>query len=257
MVDYNIPVAETVPLGLDTASRLDADAVVKSPYCLVARYLSSGGTALPEKQLTPAEASSYVASDIAVVSVWETTADMMLGGYAAGQSDSTLAWIQHQLCYGPDSATIYFACDFDEAPNQDEAIADYLKGCIAFRNGDQSKVGIYGSYYICMRMQKLFPQIKTWQTMAWSGGLIYPACNMLQRTGYIQVGGVECDVNEIHTPGYVGAWQDGNDMGPIISLIDNKQYTPEQMAAFYDFHLNKIHVAMDLLVQHFTGSTPQ
>lgn len=212
MPNYNILPGQRFSLGIDCASRPYGPAVKSSPYSLVCRYLSDGGSGLPGKLLLPDEAKSYLDNDVAVVSNWETTANMMLGGYNAGAADARSAWAQHKRCGGPDNAVVYFSCDFDVAESQQATINAYLQGCIDYL-GVQS-VGIYGGYWVCKRAKEYNAGVHLWQTLAWSGGNIHPDVNLLQRIGTVVVNGCQCDVNEIRTPGHAGAWQDVNVVAP-------------------------------------------
>ena len=69
--------------GLDYAGGIPGGAAIAAAgYRFVCRYLSSGGSALPSKMLTPAEADDLRANGIEIVSNWETTGEEMLnGGY--------------------------------------------------------------------------------------------------------------------------------------------------------------------------------
>ena len=205
MVNLFVPQGYSYPLLLDAASRLYGPAVKASIYSGISRYLSDGGSGLPDKMLVPDEAKSYLDADQALLSNWETTADMMLRGYSGGAADVRAAWAQHKLCGGPDGAVVYFSCDFDEAPNQDVDIEGYLQACIDYLGVES--VGIYGSYYVCERVHAWNPGVYLWQTEAWSGGQIFDGIHLYQRNDlpYAVVGGCQCDVNEIRKPDF-GQW---------------------------------------------------
>jgi hypothetical protein len=207
MPNYNIPRGETFPLGIDCAGRPFGPAVAKnSPYSLICRYLSDGGNSLPGKLLLPEEAKSYVDNDVAVVSNWETYANRAREGYSAGHSDAINAWNRHKACGGPDNVVVYFSVDYDAPESDQVAINAYFQACVDYL-GVQS-VGVYGGYWVCKRVKEAFPGVHIWQTKAWSGSNVHPDVNLLQRIGFVTVGGVQCDVNEIRTPGSAGAWQD-------------------------------------------------
>ncbi|WP_405163209.1 DUF1906 domain-containing protein [Nocardia sp. NBC_01499] len=205
MVNLYIPRGYSYPLILDSASRPYGNAVQASIYSGICRYLSDGGSELPGKLLLADEAKSYIAADQALVSNWETTADMMLRGANGGYDDVRRAWDQHKMCGGPDNAVVYFSCDFDSTPEQQVDINEYLQACVDFL-GVQS-VGVYGSYYVCQRVHQWTPEIYLWQTQAWSGGQVYDGIHLYQRNdlGSVLVGGAECDVNEVRRPDF-GQW---------------------------------------------------
>jgi len=160
---------------------------------------------LPGKLLLPDEAQSYLGADQALVSNWETTADMMLGGRDAGYRDARAAWASHKNAGGPDNAVVYFSCDFDTTPEQQGPINDYLQACVDCL-GVQS-VGVYGSFYVCQRVHQWNPAVYLWQTEAWSGGQVFDAIHLYQRNswGYAWINGCECDINEVRQSDF-GQW---------------------------------------------------
>lgn len=254
MPNYNIPPGEQYPLGIDCASRPFGEAVKASPYSLICRYLSSGGSAIPNKQLMPDEAQSYLDNDIAIISNWETDGRMD-GGPDQGYHAASLAWSWHKACNGPDSATIYFSLDYDAALHEQPNIDAYIQGIIN-RLGVEH-VGLYAGYWPCLRAKQAFPDIKIWQTTAWSGSNVLESANLFQRVGAVNVGGADCDVNEIRTPGNTGAWQDKDiNMGKVTSAIDGKEYPPEDMLRFIDYHTfnsdKKLDTIVDLLTRLVT-----
>jgi hypothetical protein len=193
------------PRGLDYAGgRISGADLKANGIAFVCRYLSDGGSGLPGKQLLPNEFADLVNNGIAVVFNWETTSNFMLGGYSAGVADAqtALAYVR-SLPGAPSNPVVYFSCDFDEAPNQDTPIEQYLQGAANVLGGMQF-VGIYGSYYICTRAQATVGVKYIWQTEAWSGSNITAAVNIMQRNGlgYQTIDGVECDINEAHTDDY-------------------------------------------------------
>src|SRR5574340_1012652 len=199
MPRYNIIPGERVSLGIDCASRPYGPAVRNSPYSTICRYLSDGGEQLPGKQLLPDEAASYLEHDIALVSNWESWADRMREGEQAGREDAGRAGDWHNHCGGPDHGVIYFSCDYDAPEGDQGAIDDYLRACIDVLGAD--RVGLYGGYWPLSRAKVAMPSLRLWQTLAWSGSNRCDGLNMLQRIGFVTVGGAQCDVNEIHTPG--------------------------------------------------------
>jgi len=197
MVNLFVPPGHSHPLILDAASRPGGAAIKNSIYSGIVRYLSDGGSGLPGKLLLPNEAADILANDQALVSNWETYADRMKGGYPAGSQDARSAWAAHKSRGGPDGAVIYFSADWDVAPSEQDAINQYLQAAIDYLGVES--VGVYGSYYVCKRVHEWNPAVYLWQTIAWSGGQMYPAVHLYQRNdwGYAHVGGAECDVNEV------------------------------------------------------------
>lgn len=192
------------PRGLDYAGgHISGASLAANGISFVCRYLSSGGSSLPYKQLTADEFADLTAHKIPVVFNWETTSNFMLGGFSAGIADAQTALTYIQSLPGVPHGyqpTVYFSCDFDEAPDQDTPVEQYLEGAASVLGG-MDHVGIYGAYYICTRAQAVTGVKYIWQTEAWSGGYITSAVNIMQRNslGYQTIDGVQCDINEAHT----------------------------------------------------------
>jgi hypothetical protein len=182
----------------------------------VCRYITSGGSSLPNKQITAGEFIDLCNNGIQVVWNYETTATFTLVDDGAADAQRGLAYIQTLLeaaaaagisipaGYQP---AIYFSADFDEAPNQDVQVENFLRGAATGLGGMQN-VGLYGAYYLCSRAQTVLgPHLLLWQTEAWSGGNITSAVNIMQRNnaGYKVIGGVQCDINESHSD-WIGAF---------------------------------------------------
>lgn len=185
-------------LGLDYAGgRPGGAAISKAGYRFVVRYLTKGGPGLPGKLLTPDEFQDLMDHNIGVVLNWETTADRMLVGRAAGTADAKTALATARFLGVPDNRPIYFSADWDASPTQQYLIDAYLEACaeiIGF-----SRVGVYGSYYVCQRCLDNRTARWAWQTGAWSGGNRELRAHLYQRIGTVTVGGVPCDVNEALT----------------------------------------------------------
>ncbi|MEV6258090.1 DUF1906 domain-containing protein [Nocardia sp. NPDC051911] len=194
-------------LGLDYAGGRPSPAMITAAgYGFVVRYLSDGGPNLPGKLLTPGEADALRAAGVEIVSNWETTADRMLGGYAAGEYDATLALAQVRACGGRDDRPIYFSADFDATEEQQALINDYLRGAASVLGVEN--VGIYGGYWPVSRALDAGVARWAWQTDAWSGDLRDPRIHLHQRIRQVDVDGVRCDINEALAADY-GQWSGG------------------------------------------------
>ncbi|MGO9349798.1 MAG: glycoside hydrolase domain-containing protein [Mycobacterium sp.] len=196
--------------------------------------LSDGGANLPAKQLQPAEAADLQNAGIEIVSNWETTAQMMLGGYNQGVTDAGAARNQMVACGGPATAPIYFSCDFDEAASQQAAINAYLQGCCDVRGGP-GHVGIYGGYWPVMRALNAGVCAYAWQTEAWSGGNVDSRVNIIQRNqvGYLTVAGVQTDVNEAHTDD-IGQWHNYAVVPPVPAPVPDPGGPPDYAILAYE-----------------------
>jgi hypothetical protein len=230
--DINYRQTMGYPRGLDYAGGRPSGADLQAAgISFVCRYLSDGGAGLPGKQLLPDEFKDLLTNGIAVVFNWETTADFMLGGQNAGSADATTALnYVRSLPNGPAQPVVYFSCDFDEAPEQQDAINAYLTGAGSVLGGP-NHVGIYGAYYVGKRALDAGACKYFWQTEAWSGFPHAPhvdsRANIVQRNriGYQIVSGVQCDINEAHSPDF-GQWMGSAQPSPVSSPIPRLSRVP-------------------------------
>jgi hypothetical protein len=195
------------PLGVDYAGgRIAGADLRKAGVAFVCRYLTDGGPGLPGKQLMPDEFTDLQTNGINVVFNYETTANFMMTDSGATDAQKALAYIRSLPGMASANPVIYFSCDFDEAPNQQATINQFLTDAGTVLGGP-SKVGIYGAYYVCQRALDAGVCKYMWQTEAWSGGNIDSRVNIMQRNGlgYLTIDGVQCDQNQAHTNDY-GQW---------------------------------------------------
>jgi len=164
-------------------------------YVAVIRYLKKHG-ASGVHVLTAHEYADKVAHGVSVALIYEAPhPDRMLGGRNAGINDATWALAQARACGIANPRCIYFTCDFDVQPAQYATIDAYLAGAAA--QIALGRVGLYGGVGIIKHAQAHHSAHWFWQTLAWSRGQQAPGIHLLQRTGTVTVGGVDCDVNEI------------------------------------------------------------
>jgi Domain of unknown function (DUF1906) len=196
-VTYGLPVA----YGLDFSwSRPSIEAMLAAGYTFVCRYLSWSTTG---KNLTRAEADSYRAAGIDIVSNWEYYADAALGGYWQGVDDATEALRQHAECGGGPDDPIYFSVDWDAQSWQWPAIADYFDGIASVL--PLRRIGAYGGVSVIAALFDTGLITYGWQTYAWSYGRWDPRAQLRQVKNGIYVGGQECDRNEAWAADF-GAW---------------------------------------------------
>lgn len=149
--------------GLDYAwSHVPPLAVKAAGFGFAARYLSHD----PSKNLSKAEASALLAAGVAIVLVWEDTAQGALRGHAGGVADAQAATAQAEAC-GLSAAFIYFAADWDVTPAQQAAVDAYLDGCAQVIG--RARTGLYGGFWPCTRAWRALKADKFWGTLAWSG----------------------------------------------------------------------------------------
>lgn len=212
--------------GLDYAGgRPSPGAIAAAGYTFVVRYLSSGGTSLPGKLLTPAEADSLRAAGIEIVSNWETYADRMLSGWQGGVTDANAALAQVLACGGSRSRPIYFSADWDAYEAQQAQIDAYLRGAATVLGPEN--VGVYGGYWVVKRCLDNGSACWGWQCDAWSGDNVDARAQLrqLNDAGYAWISGIPCDINEATAADY-GQW----------SITGEDDMTPEQAQMLEDVH---------------------
>jgi hypothetical protein len=186
--------------GLDYAwhGTLDWSCFTASGVTFIMRYLSTD----PTKNLTAAELAAANSHGIAVGVIWETTANRMLGGYAAGIDDAARADADvHEL--GMVGVPVYFACDFDATEADQAPINLYLDGAASIIG--RARTGMYGGYYPLSRAWSAGKLAYGWQTYAWSGGQWDARAQLRQVQNNVTVCGVSADWDEAHAADY-GQW---------------------------------------------------
>jgi hypothetical protein len=132
-------------------------------------------------------------------------------------------------CGGRHDRPIYFSCDFDASPEQQDAINAYLQGAASVIGAEN--VGIYGGYWPVARALDAGAARWAWQTDAWSGTNTEPRAQLHQRAQQVAVDGVPCDINEALTTDY-GQWSAGIELTSQeepMSDIDNVSDIREQL----------------------------
>lgn len=194
------------PRGLDYAGGRPSGAdLAAQGISFVCRYMSDGGPGLPGKLLLPDEAKDLHANGISIVLNWETTGQTARGGFDAGVADAQGAVQTGIAVNSPPGSVVYFSIDWDATPEDQEAINDYFRGVNSVIGLEAT--GIYGGYWPVSRALDAGVATYAWQTEAWSGGNVDSRVNIVQRNslGYAWVDGVECDIDEAHSPNY-GQW---------------------------------------------------
>lgn len=199
------------PRGVDYAGgRISGQALKAAGISFVCRYLNNGGPSLPGKQLLPSEFTDLVNAGIPVVFNYETTANFMLAGHDAGHADALEALNYIRSLPGVPQdwwPVVYFSADFDEAPTQDAAIFAFCDGAtevLGREPNGRPRTGLYGAYWVTKRARDAGKIGYQWQTEAWSGGNVDSRVDIMQRNalGYMNIAGVQCDINEAHTDAF-------------------------------------------------------
>lgn len=187
--------------GVDfAAGRPGAAAIKAAGYDFVVRYLSDGGPNLPGKLLLPEEFRDYLDHGVAVVFMWETTADRMLAGHQGGLDDAMAAlhYIATVIKAPPPIRCIYFAADWDATPQQEAQIDSYLEAVASVIH--PSATGIYGGFWPLYRASSR----AAWQeqTVAWSGNNRLSGSHLFQSGATTTISGVECDIVQALQPDF-------------------------------------------------------
>lgn len=166
--------------GVDTASKITkqiAKKLKEESVDFVVRYLVPERGQTAWKSLSASEASDILDSGLALMLVWETSADRVKGGAKDGASDGFDA---HKLAADmgvPPGTVIYFAADYNVPESDFDAVEAYLIG--AKCNLEQYKVGLYGSEKVVQAMSERGACKHFWQCVAWSNEFL-PVASVIQ-----------------------------------------------------------------------------
>jgi len=176
-------------------------ALKKAGINVVVRYF---GLASSWKTADKAECNALRKAGIDLVTVYETTATMMVGSnaHADGVAGAKTAKAGIIAAGGPANAFVYFACDTNTQNHT--AVEAYLKGAAEVLGA--SRVGIYGSYDVCAHALANHSAAKAWQTLAWSSGKRLATAALYQQNGAKPYNlGIDYDWNIVQSVD-VGQW---------------------------------------------------
>lgn len=190
-------------VGLDwSLARPAASAIVAAGYEFVVRYVSPlGSHGVPgqpnPKDVTADELAALVGAGLGVGLVFESYANRALSGSTGGREDGQTAAARAAQVGYPLGCVMWWAVDFPAPAAALSTVAAYGEGFAAGWGGPEH--GPYGSSSVidyCAEVAR-FPW--SWQTMAWSGGVVSRNAAVLQRVGHyhpIPVGLQAVDVDE-------------------------------------------------------------
>lgn len=193
--------------GIDCATRLTvstAAAVRAAGYEFAGRYLVPNAGSLAWKALTRAEAEIVTGAGLRLLTVWETTADRVKGGAAAGAADGARARLCAESIGMPETGIIYFAVDYEATAADMRTIAEYLQAARA--NTGPYEIGVYGSYSVIEDMAARGVCRGFWQCLAWSYGRLSAHRTVYQHGFGQQIAGVPIDVNDCPDLDRAGIW---------------------------------------------------
>lgn len=188
-----------VPLNEKTAAAIKA-----AGFDFAGRYLVPASGVLARKALTPAEAITVTEAGLRLLTVWETKADRVKGGAAAGESDGKRALECARNIGMPLQGIIYFAVDYDASAEDFPIIEDYLRA--ARRQTGEYEVGVYGPYKVIEYLAKRHVCRGYWQCVGWSGGQVSGYRNVYQAQWGQSVAGVPVDINDCPDMARAGIW---------------------------------------------------
>lgn len=183
--------ALTTARGVDYAwGRPSPSTLHSSGYTFAARYLSYDTTG---KNLSASEATALRHAGVDVVVVWEWGANDVLRGFAEGVTEAKEAERQALADGMPAGRPIYFAIDFDAGSAQEASIEAYFDGVASVIG--RGRAGAYAGYYEIKRLFDAHKITWGWQTYAWSGGLWDARAQLRQVKNGVNIGGVDCDLD--------------------------------------------------------------
>lgn len=193
--------------GIDIAKKLtaqDAARLAAGGWEFAGRYLIPDSGATSWKALTAPEAEEIRNAGLGILLVWETAADRVAGGAAAGRADGAEAYRLAAELGADTSAVIYFAVDYDAQAEDFDAIGQYL----AAARGETGpyETGVYGGYRVIEDMWKRGVCKGFWQCCAWSDGNVSPHATAYQYAWQQTAAGLAVDLDE----GYdgIGLWEE-------------------------------------------------
>ena len=164
--------------GIDTMARItaaQAQAMRENDISFICRYL---GPASWGKTITRQEAYTLLQAGISILLCYETSADRMRGGAAAGEIDGLNARNYAQDLGLPAGTAIFFACDYN-VPDRDLILCEsYIRNAQAALGGIY-EAGAYGPERLVSFLSERGACEKFWQCVAWSN-MFLPAANVRQ-----------------------------------------------------------------------------
>lgn len=188
------------PEGLDySAARPSGKAIKAAGYNFVIRYVGTPGRT---KNITKAEYADLTGAGVGVALVYENKAGDALGGFNAGVTAAVNARNDARSIGFPSSRPIYFAVDQDiVSETQFKTVMQYLRGAQSVM-GTAAQTGVYGEYDVVTRARNEGITNYEWQTAAWSKGKRDPNAELFQKVGYVYIGTMAADENDMQKSDY-------------------------------------------------------
>lgn len=143
--------------------------IKRAGYRGVLRYVTGKG-----KAITASEVAALHKAGLSILLVFESTAGRATQGFKAGVTDRKAAEKAAKALGYPKACPIFYAVDSDVRPAQ---VAEYFRGILSLNKVGLNHVGVYGSAHIV----EAYPSLYTWQTSAWSNGVVSNHAAVYQR----------------------------------------------------------------------------
>jgi hypothetical protein len=162
--------------GVDADSAtLDFAGLKTAGYDFVIRYVAPS---VPGKSVGSAEVAACHQAGLDMGFVYEVDGTSWRGGKSAGMADATVARAYLASLGAPAETCVYYAIDEPVDPSQLPTVIDWIAGL--YLASPPYGVGVYGQYSVMAAARQVFPQVYTWQTVAWSNGLVYGNLDLFQ-----------------------------------------------------------------------------
>lgn len=158
------------------------------------------------------EYAALTDAGIDVFLYWESSEGWMTGGFAAGVVAAVNAQNNITAAGMPHGIPVYFACDFDAAPDDQAAIDDCLRGCASVLGAE--RVGLYAGYHVLKRSMANGTARWFCQTSAWSGGMVLGGIHLYQHAYNVYFAGTNCDLVRAFQEDYGQASKHGDATPP-------------------------------------------
>lgn len=191
--------------------------IKRAGYIGAVRYIGTPGNI---KCATATELKDFNANGIGMALVFEQYATDWRGGFNAGAVNARRAYDHAKAIGWPVGARpIYMAVDQDVVTESEFASAmSYLRGAASVLGAQWT--GVYGEHDVCARAAAEGAARWFWQCRAWSGTPVrlFAGRHLYQHAGYVTVGGIQCDYNDVLRPDW------GQHLEDDMPLDANRDY---------------------------------
>jgi hypothetical protein len=188
-----------VGLAIDCVGHPTGAQVRAAGYRAIALYVGTPGR---RKAPSAEQVSDYLANGLELILVYEDTTGSWRGGRARGVADAQ-AVKAHLADLGLDwgrVGCVYFAFDEDVVTKDLPLARAYADGCGSVVG--VAKLGVYGGRSVISDALDRGYATFGWSAAGWQYGHIDDRSQLYQQVGTTNVGGVQCDVDQIRADNY-------------------------------------------------------